>query len=320
MPNSDGITPSVVDEIELARSGAVMIDRSATGIICLSGSDRVTCLQGMVSNDLHKLNAGNHAISAFMLDATGHILADLRIVDRGENLLLDFDRRIVERVYSRMDGFVVIEDVEITEQSEFIACISIQGPNAKTALTCFESDAIVVGSNHTGFGGMDVYFRSTERENILDKIRNVGIHPISAKVREILRVSAGIPQFGIDFDETILAPETGLAASHISYSKGCYVGQEIVARIQSRGHTNRQFSGFVVSGNEEPVAGTRLYLGKDDETKDVGWITSSIYSPTLQKSLALGYVRTEASESGTILQLLQSNGENTATVTALPFS
>ncbi len=312
-------TPSVVEELEIARTGAVMIDRSASGNICLSGSERISWLQGMVSNDLNHLTPDHNSISAFMLDATGHILADLKIVDRGDNLLLNFDGRIVERVYSRMDGFVVVEDVEITEQSGFLACISIQGPKAKSAIECFASDATVVAADYTGFGGIDVYFKISEREQTLEKIRATDIHPISAEAREILRISAGIPQYGIDFDETVLAPETGLAASHISYSKGCYVGQEIVARIQSRGHTNRIFSGFFVSGNREPASGTRLVMENDGNIRDMGWITSSIHSPTSHQILALGYVRNEASAPGTILQLDGVQYPATATVAVLPF-
>jgi folate-binding protein YgfZ len=305
-------------ECRSVRSGVGLLDRSARARLEVSGSDRYSWLQGMVTNDVRLLEGGDKAISACILDATGHLLADMAIVRRSDNLILDLNWENRRKVIEVLDRYIIMEDVEIVDQSEFLACLSVQGPKANdiSEMLSLELEWTVCPSDHTGEGGFDIYLKADESAELWGKLVEYGIQPVGEIAAEILRIEAGIPRYSVDMDETNIPLECNLEATHISHDKGCYVGQEIIARIHSRGHTNRALTGFFHDGRDGPANGERILSHIDGEHRDIGWITSVTYSPTLDRPIAIGYLRHEYREPGTVVAT-ESGLE--LTVTSLPF-
>jgi folate-binding protein YgfZ len=227
----------------------------------------------------------------------------------------------VEAVYQRFDGFVVMEDVEIVEQSDFLACISAQGPRATEAWVRQSTGegAFIVPADHTGSGGFDLYVKADEALDLWKRLMEAGGKPVGEDALDILRIEAGFPAYGKELDETIIPLEANLEETHISHTKGCYVGQEIIARIHSRGHTNRALTGLLVDGSQLPRKGDKIVPVSDDTGKPAGWVTSACQSPALRRVIALAFVRHEHRAPGTALRILRGDGAITAEAAELPF-
>ncbi len=309
-----------IAEHRAIRESVGLLERAPRAFIRVSGSDRCSWLQGMVSNDVRLLESGAPSIQACILDSTGHVLADLTIIDRGDDLVLDLDWINGEKVYQLLDQFLVVEDVELTQHPDLFR-ISLQGPavteTAARGWAESEPGTLTVRSDHTGERGFDLYVRGESSvQKLWLKIAESGIRPVGENAAEILRIEAGIPRYGVDMDETTIALEAGLEKTHISHTKGCYVGQEIIHRIHSRGHTNRALTGFLVEGVRPPGPKEKLHTGDSVSLREVGWITSATQSPTLKRAIAMGYLRHENREVGTALQ---TESGVALTVTELPF-
>ena len=308
------------EEYQSIRNGAAILDRTMLGKLAISGPDRFSWLQGMVSNDVSALQTGSIAIDSFILDSTGHVLSDCRILLRPESLMLLVPRTQIETMYERLEGFLVMEDVQITEQSDYLATISIQGPEAteKMAIGASGAEGQIFCHDRTGSGGFDILVKKSACATVFEKLIEAGGMPVGERAINTARIESGIPLFGKDYNETTLAPETGLQSSHISYEKGCYVGQEIVARIKSRGHTNRRLTGFEVHGEFLPEPGDKLF-DLAENGSELGWITSSAYSYQLDKIIAMGYIRHEVDQQGVTLFIANHSGRIPATLNNLPF-
>jgi folate-binding protein YgfZ len=313
-----GTYTDTADECHAVRTSAGLFDRSARAFLVVTGRDRFSWLQGMVSNDVRRLKDGEEVIRACLLNATGHMLADMAVVNRQDSLLLDLEWDNRNKVFDILNGFIIMEDVEIVDQSEFLACISVQGPDAAQVIEKVgnSGSTTICPADHSGEGGWNIFIRADEAPDLWLSLVENGTQPVGQLAANVLRIEAGIPKYGIDMDETNIPLECGLEATHISHNKGCYVGQEIIARIHSRGHTNRALTGFLVEGTDLPYAGERILNEVDGESRDIGWITSATYSPTLDRSIALGYLRHEYCEPGT---RAPTEGGFKLTVSALPF-
>jgi len=163
--------------------------------------------------------------------------------------------------------------------------------------------AIVAGVNRTGGRGYDLYVPKGSAGVVWDRLIKSGARPVGLRAMETLRIEAGIPRYGVDMNEETIPLEAGLDHA-VNYDKGCYVGQEVVARIHWRGHVNWVLSGFLLAGRELPSPGSELR----DGNKKVGYITSSAYSPSLDRVIALGYIRRELSEPGSEAVLNTEDG------------
>lgn len=326
------------------RERAGIIDRSDVGKLVISGKDRFTWLQGMISNDTKLLESLEAPLQACVLDATGHLLADVKLMNiSGENplkhcvflpdddfILMELPRVCLEKIKSVFDRFLIMEDVEILDVTDKLACLSFQGPSSsevELSQRQFDFPACSwypIAANHTGIGGIDLYFASEQLYERRLHLAVDGYIEISEPVQELLRVEAGIPKYGIDMDENMIALEANLGPTHISFTKGCYVGQEIIARIDSRGHTNRALTGFVILEGELPIAGARLNtISAEDgtDTKEAGWLTTVVAeSPAMQgKPIALGYARHEFREPGMRLHSGEEANSTVLEVVELPF-
>ena len=314
---------------------AGVFDLSFRSRICLTGNDRVRFLHGQVTNDVKKLCVGEGCYSA-LTTAKGKIQSDLNIFALQDELLLDFEPGLTALVAQRLEKFIVADDVQIVDVTPHYGLFSVQGPKAEAvicSLTIFSeipsqplksvkvSDA-TVGEiylmNHARLGstGFDIFVPLAAMSDIANKliaaIKTIGGRACGWSAFEIAHIEAGIPRFGVDMDESNIASECGIEARAISYNKGCYIGQEVLNRIHSIGHVNRELRKLRLTADAKtlPERGDKLFLNE----KEVGYITSAVLSPKQNCIVALGYVRREANVAGTELNLRSSSGESIAAV------
>ena len=326
----------ITTQYRAVREAAGYFYRADQGWIAVYGSDRLTWLQGMVSADTRLLAEGKATrLPACLLNATGHLISDMALINViGKNafVLLDLPRANHVKVLALLDRYIIIEDVTLEDWSEKWGCVTLQGPNSAQIANSLRSlfpeasdalrGAVEVAADRTGSGGWDIFASVALLPNLIAALAERGATEISAETQEILRVEAGLPKYGADMDETNIALEAGLGPTHISMTKGCYVGQEIIARIDSRGHTNRALTGFVIEAGELPTAGDKIYgLGEDGAERETGRITSIIAeSPAMDGSpIALGYARHEHRTPGNVLTGRGERGDFRLCVTELPF-
>lgn len=249
---------------------ALLYAESPRDVLAITGRDRASFLQGMVTNDVLGLQPGQSCY-AFHLDATGHVLADMHVLCLEDRLLLVTEPGMGAALGELLDGYLVMERAKITP-------VEYQ-------------HTLVLGS-YTGEG---IWYTHPLGTGILTEVPIAPGTAMASSELEARRIEAGIPRFGVDIDRRVLAPETGQQARAIHYRKGCYVGQEIVARIDARGHTNRALAKFVLPAPVEPDTPVTL------EGKDVGRITSSAPAISGAGAVALGYLRHEHIAPGTVL-------------------
>ncbi|CEK14657.1 folate-binding protein YgfZ [Chthonomonas calidirosea] len=314
-----------LDSYRAARHQAAWIDRTDhIGLLCAIGNDRLLWLQGMVSNDVRLLEQGTKRLQACILNPTGHVLTDLTLIAISHGqlpnlptcILLDMPRENREKIWRLLNRFLITEDVELRDVTSQLACLSLQGPAAAQQLQQLSIEpSLIVEADHTGSGGFDIYLPIEMRHPVL---HSLDIPILDEQTVELLRVEAAIPKYGAELDESVIALEANLRHTHISLTKGCYVGQEIMARIESRGHTNRGLIGLVFSPDEIPERGEVLYPA-EEPAREVGRITSvAASSPAMShRPIALAFARHEFALPNTLLYVGPSRKK--AVVVPLPF-
>ena len=321
----------VAAEHRAVMTGGGLIDRCAVGKSTVTGRDRTAFLQGMLSNDVKGLKPGQGCPAAF-LDAHGKVVSLLAVYVLEESILLELPPGSTEKFLQAIDKFLISEKAYFEAADEAFAVIAVQGPKAADVLglvTGASPDLASYAHTEVSVGGAPVrVINRTEAVTpgfhcwtspdhavrLWTALRDAGAVPVGAEAAEILRVEAGIARYGQDVDETVILPETRLDTL-VSYTKGCYIGQETVARVKYRGHINRGLSGFVLEGDDVPSAGTPVLAGD----KEIGRVTSAVRSLALGKPVALGYVRREHFEPGSAVSLKVSDRLVNARVSALPF-
>jgi tRNA-modifying protein YgfZ len=263
------------------------------GLIAVWGKEAVQFLDGMVTNDVKTLRDGGEMLAAFP-NAQGRLLAVVRIRRDSDRFLIETENATRERVFQNLFRFTSAGDFFVEDLSEsyrFFASANA-GPHEAATGIAFTT------------GRMGGFFARRDEAIEVDEM--------TAGSYETLRVESGVPLFGSDMDETTIVPELGFDEM-ISYKKGCYIGQEIIARIHFRGHVAKKLIGLVLSEPSGLEGGQSEITTQDG--KNAGRITSGAYSPTLGKTIALGYVRYDYLAAGTELRV----GDALATVTELPF-
>lgn len=307
-------------EYAAVRERVGLADRSARGRLLVTGPDARAWLQGLVTNDVRLLGARQPALPACILTPTGQVVTDLILVVTAEGVLLDLPRPALERAMVMLDGYLIAENARMEDRSDVTACLSLQGPGSGAALAAITlpAGAVAVPVDHTGHGGFDLYLAVADAAAAWRAARAAGARPVGEAALDVLRIEAGIPRLGAEIGERTLPAEAALDRTHVSDTKGCYVGQEVVARIRSRGHANRALRGLLLEGPDVPAPGDVL-LAEGDDRREVGRVTSAAWSPALAAPIALGYVRREACEVGTLLRADRDGGAVGARVVALPF-
>jgi folate-binding protein YgfZ len=317
-----------------------VIDLSLRGRLCLTGADRQRFLNGQVTNNVNDLKTGEGCYAA-LVTSKAKMVSDLNIYLLENEILLDFEPGFGEAISQRLEKHLIADDVQVLDVAPHYGLLSIQGPEAKEVVRRLElgveppskgmsfvstkdgafGELYLMNQPRLGTTGFDLFVPLTAiepaAEALLRAVKAVGGRLCGWQALEMARIEAGVPRFGVDMDETNLPPETGLEARAISYSKGCYTGQEVIARIRTYGQVAKALRGLRLADDlrELPKKGDKLYKGD----KEVGYITSALASPTLKGNLALGYVRREANQIGTELCLRTAPGESKVTIVELPF-
>ena len=315
------------------RERAALVTHARTGRIQLTGADRRSYLQGLLSNDIEALVPGTGCY-ATMLTAQGRMITDMRVLELGDAVLLDVPREVVTAVRDHLDRFVFTEDVAVQDVSAARAEIGLYGPRAieilaaagveggapealfaSTRVRIAGAEAILVRSDSPGILGFDVIAAAAEGPAIEAALIAAGAVRATDADVESVRIESGRPRFGADMDAETIPLEAGLEERAISRTKGCYVGQEVIVRVIDRGQGRvaRRLVGLTLPpAAAVPASGARLQSG----SKDVGRVTSAAFSPALARPVALGYAQRDFVEAGTQV-VIEGSGE--AVVSALPF-
>ncbi len=323
-------------EYAAVRSGVGILDLCDRALLRFTGPDRISYLQGMLSNDVKKLAPGE-GIHAAVLDVQGRILADTRLFYLEDAFLLELWEPLKEKIVAHLNRYLVADDVEIADLTGQYAVLSLQGPKsplllkelfpnteplssdlAHRALHLDTAEVRVVRSSHTGEQGYDLFVPAQALTHAVSVIQEKGasfsLCWVGAEAQEILRIEAGIPRYGVDMSEENLLLETGLDRA-VSFQKGCYLGQEVVERIRSRGHVNRKLVGLTLQGETPAPPGSPIRA----DGKEIGRVTSSVLSPARKHAVALGYVHRDYLEPGTGVTIESAGAMLPAIVSPLPF-
>jgi folate-binding protein YgfZ len=322
-----------VVETGSVRRGAAMFDLSHRLSLQAVGKDRVRFLHGMLTNDILSLGPGDGCHAA-MLTPKGRIRTDLRVYAGGDRLRLEVEAELREVLKAALDKFIIADDVRILDDTDRSGLLLVQGPAAAERMRPMllghlpadghrwvetEWNGIPLVITHradcTGETGFELRLAGSGLGTVWKHLLQLGIDPAGMTALEILRVEAGRPRAGTDLDESILAPEAPLEDA-IHHDKGCYIGQEVVARVRDRGHVNRRFTGFRILTGAIPARGDAVLV----DGKEVGLVTSAVFSPALAAPIALGYIRAEYAEPETRLQIRNGKELLPAATSTLPFS
>ncbi len=303
-------------EFQALLSDCGLYDLSGRAKIAVTGSDRVRWLNGMATNNVRDLATG-HGVYAFLLNAQGRIQADLYVFQRGDSLLIDTERGQREKVLQLFDHYIIADDVEVANISDKLTGLSLTGPESRHVLeragiavpelaplqfvdvawqhALQPKTVTLLRSGQEVRESWQLWIAPEHAGELWNALLKAGARPTGTTALNLFRISRGIPQFGVDIRERDLPQETGQTRA-LNFTKGCYLGQEIVERIRSRGAVHRQFTAFVVEGTL-PEPGAKILAGEKEE-KEVGEITSSAILPLPggDRPVALGYLRREAAE------------------------
>jgi folate-binding protein YgfZ len=317
---------STMPGYDAARTSAVVVDRSGEGRLRVTGTDRVSWLQGLVTNDVAALQPGEGCYAAY-LTPQGRMISDLRILATREALLLDVATVARAAVSSRFEQFIITEDVVVEDVTARVARLGVHGPEAPAvvgkaldvpvatlqALTEHshidvefqDAPVIVAGCRALGGPGFDVYCAAERVTDVVARLFATGGHDITAEAWDTLRIEAGLPIFGVDMDTDTIPLEAGLDEA-ISLTKGCYVGQEVVIRILHRGggRVVRRLVAWIADAAspadaQAPLPGAAIAV----DGKDIGRVTSAAWSPALGRLVGLGYAHRDHAEAGVKLTI-----------------
>lgn len=255
------------------------------GWVEIKGPDAKKFLNTVLTNDINQLD-GVNGCYALMLTPKGKIIADCFCYTCGEDFGLTCERKLKETILTNLKKYILFQQkVDIQDQSEKWKAFGLIGPNAHAmAETLKEAEVYVIPTNRWGLPYAEIWARTENCPRVKEKI---SAPPLDAETQERLRIESGTPLLGKDFDENTIPQEAGLYHA-LSFDKGCYVGQEIVARLEHRGHVGKQLVQIFLATTIPPKPGEKIF---SKEKKEIGWITSSCFSPTNKQALALGYLR-----------------------------
>jgi folate-binding protein YgfZ len=325
------------DEFSALLTGCGIYDLGFRAGISLTGGDRVRWLNSMVTNNIRDLAVG-HGVYAFLLNPQGRILGDMSVYNAGESLIVETDRSQLEKIVATFDHYIIMDDVEVKNIGEEQTTLGLAGPKSRAILNaagievpemqplqmltpkcncdCGCVSCTVVRGEDASHESYEIWLASKDVYKTWSALVAAGATPVGSEALEMQRIASGIPLYGVDIRERDLPQETEQMRA-LNFNKGCYVGQEIVERIRSRGNVHRKFTGFIIEGAAAIEAGAKIIAGKAGDEKEVGDVTSAAVLRTRsgEQTLALGYIRREVGVPGREVTI----GAVKATVIQLPF-
>jgi folate-binding protein YgfZ len=292
------------------RENAAWLDLSGRAKIRAGGEDRARLLHAMTTNQVQTLQPGEGCY-AFFLNAQGRILADVNLLCFEDHFLLDTEPQTRTKVYEHLDRYIIADDVTLEDETDRVATIAIEGPKAGAAMAKLGApQPVAPGSSApwsygtvarldtTGRGGFFLMIPLDEKQAVISQLMEAGIPAATAEEARIVRIESGRPRYGEEITERYLVQETDQLQA-VNFGKGCYLGQEIVERVRSRAQIHRVLRRLEIDTREPPAAGTKLKSGDADAAE----IASAVFSPALEKTVALAYIRTQFAELGTPITL-----------------
>jgi folate-binding protein YgfZ len=277
---------------------AAWIDLSGRGKIRVTGEDRARLLHAMTTNHVQQLKPGDGCY-AFFLNAQGRILGDVNLFSFEDHFLLDTEPEARHKLYEHLDRYIIADDVILTDETDRLSTIALEGPHAVDILaklgapipeapysTAPWKDRIVASVDSTGSGGFFIFAR--DKATVIEELEAQGAIAAKPDQASIVRIENGRPRYGEEITERFLVQETGQIHA-VHFSKGCYLGQEIVERVRSRAQIHRILRRIEIDSIEIPRAGTKFEGGE---------IVSAVLSPALNKVVAMAYVKIPNSEPG----------------------
>ncbi len=307
-------------EYRYARETVALVDKNYRAFLYFTGPDRVRYLNAVLTNNVRDLAAGQGNAS-LLLNPQGRILAEVETYALEDRLLVVSYAMIRELLVTTLDKFIIMDDVTLDDATDTLAALALEGPATPalvSKLCGLDLDSLgelghaeaavaaipcrVVRRSPGGVPGVEFICArgnvGTLWQALSEAVRAQRGGPIGYATLNILRLEAGIPWFGYDFDDKVIPHEAALEETHISFTKGCYTGQEIVERVRSRGHVNRRRVGLLFSGTSVPAAGEKLFAAG----QEAGHVTRASVSPALGRAIGMGYVRREHNSLGSRLE------------------
>jgi len=303
-------------EFAALNTGCGIYDLGFRARISLTGGDRTRWLNGMVTNNIRDLATG-HGVYAFLLNPQGRILGDLYAYNQGASIIVETDRNQVEKIVATFDHYIIMDDVEVADISERQTALGLAGPRARAILNlagievpnlqplqiitpscncnCGCVECTVIRGEDGPQESYEVWLAPNDVYKTWRALIAAGATPVGSEALEMQRIVSGIPLYGVDIRERDLPQETEQTRA-LNFNKGCYVGQEIVERIRSRGNVHRKFTGFLVEGAAVIAPGAKIIA----DGKEVGEITSVALLRTSsgERTVALGFIRREVGVTG----------------------
>jgi len=327
---------------EAAIGGAAVFDNSSRGKIAVAGVDRRTYLHAMLTNDVETLEQGSGCYAAYLVQQ-GRMIADMTVLELGDLVLLDLDGAAVAEVLKKLDQFVFSEDVQLGDLTAAFAKFTVAGPAAarlvadvlradggpredelaawpefRNRRATYRGDMVLVAATRAlGVPGFDLYVEAPKAAPVNDALLAAGAVPADAATAEVLRIESGRPLFGAEMDAETIPLEAGIEGRAISFTKGCYPGQEVIVRVVHRGQGRvaRRIVGLRVDGDVVPARGDGLKSAE----RESGRVTSAAWSPRAGSVVALAMVHRDAVEPGTRLTVRHADLDLAAVVVPLPF-
>jgi folate-binding protein YgfZ len=324
-------TDEITADYRAVRTAAGLLDRSDRGVLEVTGRDRTSFLHAMLSNEVKSVGPGQGCSAAF-LDVHGKVQVLIDVWALEDRLLVITPDGMADETLQSLDKFLFAEKVDLRDATGELAMLMLAGPDAPalaarlTGVTPGERPwanapaklagadvRIVRGAGEAAEADVWIVAPTADGARIRRACLDAGVRSVSAEAWEPLRIEGGTPVYGRDVDATTLLPEIPVER-WVSYTKGCYIGQEVVVRIRDRGHVNRHLRGLRFAGVEVPPANATLLAGDEE----VGRVTSAAFSPGSGCAVALGYVRRQHADAGSQVAALAGDRTLAATVTALP--
>ncbi len=322
------------------RGSAGVLDLSFRSRIVLTGADRVRLLNGQVTNEVKGLPAGAGCYAA-LISNKGRMESDANIYILPNEILLDFEPGLTGAITQRLEKYIIADDVQVVDAAPHYGLLSVQGPRAWSVIAALGiglaepvksfawssvndvtlGEVYCMNQPRLGSTGFDLFVPSDSLGAVADKLiaaaNEVGGRACGWTAVDVARIEAGIPRFGVEMDATNLPPEAGIEARAISYSKGCYIGQEVIARLRTYGQVARALRGLRLADDQPlPARGDKLLVAG----KEVGQVASAVHSLALGVNIGMGYVRREHNKIGSELTVKSAAGESVARIVGLPFA
>jgi len=321
---------NAVEEYWTVRRAVGLADMSHLGRLRITGKDRMSFLNGLLTNDVSQLKENGGQRTA-LLNSKARVLADLHLYTQPEGLLIDTGESAAPHVKEILDRFIITEDVQIHDATSDLVQMTIQGPKSSQAIKQVlgaEAQSLkqleqltlgpstIIARDRTGQSGYDMILPVLEAEPVwhgfLLSGAEIGLNPVGSEALEILRLEAGYPRYAADIDENTIVLEAGFKDA-LNFSKGCYLGQEVVARATHIGRVNKQLVGLTVETKDFVPARSKI----KSDGREVGFITSAAFSPGLGRVASLGYANREFAKEGTRVNVQSGETSLPAVVTKI---